>query len=440
MSKIIIIVFLVASILGILFWKFGWPYLTGASQPKEVTLTYWGLYDDEAIVKPLLDDYHLSHPNVRVNYVKQSLTNYRSRLQTQLQAGTGPDLFWTNNAWLPMMIYDSAPLPSSVMSLGDFSKTFYPAAKASLANQNQIYGLPLEIDGLALYYNEDLLKGVNVSPPTSWTDFVNDAKKMTVPDQYGQIQTSGAAMGTATNVAHWSEIVAMLFMQQPSADLSKPDNSYGGDVLRFYTNFVTNPQDKTWDVTLPSSLQMFEQGRLAFYFGTAREATMIKQANPNLHFKVATVPVLPQSKQVSYADFWAVAVSNRSANQAAAWDFANYLTSPRAQQLLAQEKTQAGGFGQPYPRVDMAGLLASDPFLNPFVVQGPNYQSWYLNSDTQDAAINDEIVALYAKAVQSVLGGGNPQDSLHNISGDLTKTIDKYFHLGVTPVESNTIF
>ena len=64
-----------------------------------------------------------------------------------------------------MLIDDLAALPTNVMNATDFKKNFYPIAAEQLTSSNKIMGVPLMYDGLALYYNKEMLKSANAEPP-----------------------------------------------------------------------------------------------------------------------------------------------------------------------------------------------------------------------------------------------------------------------------------
>ncbi len=178
MKKIIIIALSLAIILGFLFWKFG-PNIFQKSGPKgPAELTYWGLWEEENLVKPLILQFESQNPNIKVNYVRQSSVNYKSRVQTQVREATGPDVFRIHNSWIPMFEADLYPAPADVFTMDEFGNTFYPVAKDSLVKNNQILAAPMEIDGLALYYNEDILAGVGGQVPKSWQEFINTAVKI----------------------------------------------------------------------------------------------------------------------------------------------------------------------------------------------------------------------------------------------------------------------
>lgn len=423
MKKVIIIVLLLAIVLGFLFWKFA-PVIFEQKPKGPVTLTYWGLADEEGLIKPLISTFESQNPNIKVEYTKQNLTHYRTRVITQIQEGVGPDVFKIHNSWLPMLKDHLAPAPKDVFTLAEYKDSFYPVAISSFVRGENIYGAPTEIDGIALYYNEEMLAGVG-KPPKNWREFIDTAIKMTVRDTNGQIQTAGASLGTASNVDHWPEILGLLILQQPGASLETPSTASTAEVLRFYTGFVTDPRKKTWDVNLPSSTQMFAQGKLGYYFAPSWRAHELRIMNPNLKFKVIPVPQL-SSFQAGWASFWSEAVSKTSKNPKEAWIFAKFLTSADAQRLFYQEASKVRLFGKPYSRIDMTAELYNDPIIGAYVSQGPIYKSWYLSSNTQDGGINDDMIKHFENGVNAVLSGTDAQAALQTVSGGVRAVLDQY--------------
>src|SRR3989344_3918085 len=313
MKKVIIIVLSLAIILGFLFWRFGPSISFFKSKPQgPITLTYWGLWEDDNLIKPLITQYQQQNPNINVSYVRQSSINYRTRVQTQIREGVGPDIFRIHNSWLAMFETDLAPAPADIYSLVDYQSIFYPVAVDSFVKNNQIYAAAMEVDGMALFYNEEILNGVGGKVPKNWQEFIDNATKMTVKDAAG-IKTAGAALGATGNVDHWSDILGLLLLQQPGVDLNNVATEKTAEVLSFYTGFVTDPKRKTWDVNLPSSTQMFASGRLGFYFAPSWRAHELRAINPSLKFKVIPVPQL-SGKTTGWATFWGEAVSAKSKN------------------------------------------------------------------------------------------------------------------------------
>ena len=428
MGKIIAIVLALSLVLGFAFWKFS-PNFSGNTQTGPVNLTIWGLWDNDSFIKTAIADYQKTHQNINISYKYQPSINYRTRVQTQILAGQGPDIFEIHNTWLPMFLQNPylSPMPDSVMGFDEYNKTFYPVSIANFTKDKKIYALPFEIDGLALFYNEDILKAAGVNPPRYWSDFIDSAVKMTVKDTDGTIKTAGAAIGTTTNVDYWSDILGLLLVQQPGVVLEHPDSQLAADVVTFYTSFITNPARKTWDVTLENSTQAFVEGKLAYYFAPSTMVNSIKQQNPNLNFKVIPVPQLPDHSSVAWANYWGLTVSSNSQYPKEAWDFLKFLTSASEEKALYTQSLQGKLIGQPYSRVDLQNDLLGDPFGGAFVYQGPFYRSWYLSSNTNDAGLNDEMIANFQTAVNSVLQQNtDPLSALQAITPQVNTTMDKY--------------
>lgn len=419
-------VIILAIISGIIFWQSGFNIFnrTTPTNNQEIELVFWNIGEDEKIYRAVLDAYHQAHPQVKIKYVKQSATNYRTRLQTQLRASQGPDLFIIHQSWLPMFKGDLAIAPETIYPFSTFEKNFYPVISKSLTIDKKIYAAPLFLDGLVLFANEDILKAAGVTVPKNWQEFIEIAKKLTVKNSSGQIQTSGAAMG-AFNVDFWPEIVSLLFFQQPEGDLSSPGNKDGAEVLQFFTNFIIDPRLKIWDVNLPSSTTMFVSGKLAFYLAPSRMSQQIKNISPNLNFKIYPVPQL-SSDQANLATFWAVAISGRSSFSREAWQFLEYLTSEEGVSLINQSKLADQQSLLPAAQTGFSQSQINDPYLKPVLEQALSYQTWYLNSQTEDAGINQAMIDLYQGAIMAVLGGQNAQTTLQNITPGIGEVLGKY--------------
>src|SRR3990167_7701329 len=174
--------------------------LNKKEDPGPVTLTYWGLWEEDSLIRPIIEEYQTLNPNVKINYERKSSLNYRTRVQAQIQEGVGPDVFRIHNSWLPMFINNNflAPSPATIFTISEYKTLFYPVALEAFTQGGSIYASPLEVDGLALFYNEELLNNVGGKVPKNWQEFIDTANKMTVKDADG-IKTAGAAVGTASN-------------------------------------------------------------------------------------------------------------------------------------------------------------------------------------------------------------------------------------------------
>jgi len=371
---------------------------------SKVTLTYWGLWEDAAVMQPIIADFERLNPTINVQYIKEDPTDYTTRLLTRIQNGSGPDIFRFHPSWMPMIQPVLLPLPDSILTKQQFTQEYYPVIQKDLTKNGAIYGIPLYIDTLALFTNNDLLKKANVQVPNNWTDFVNASRSLTAKDANGKIQTAGAAIGTYNNILHAPSLLSLLFLQN-GVDMSNVSNSKKNisDALTFYTSFAQGGSS-IWDSTLDPSLTAFAKGNLAMFFGYSWDVFGIKALNPNLSFAISPVPHLP-GRTMTVASYFAEGISVKTKYQKESLLFFKYLTQNDTLQKLYAEEARTRLFGELYPRSDMASLLTSNTLISPFISQAPNAQSSLFVGETKDQAYNAPMNQYLGNAVNAVLNG-----------------------------------
>lgn len=397
------------------------PLFSGS---KQVALTYWGLWENNTTTQTMINDFQTQHPNITVQYIKQSPRQYRERLQAAIARGEGPDVFEFHNTWVPILRNELSPAPATAMTAAEFSSTFYPVASADLVGGASVYGMPMMIDGLGLYYNVDLLSTAGVTPPTTWPELLDVVPKLTVRTDT-QIQKSAIALGTTGNVENFSDIIALMMMQN-GAKLISPTGKEAEDTLTFYRKFA-NPSDPvyTWSDTMDNSVYAFATGKVAMMIAPSWRAFDVKQINPNLNFKVVGVPQLP-GNTINWASYWVEGVSTKSKNAVAAWTFVKYLTSRDTVTKLYAEEAKARLFGEPYARVDLASSLAGDPYVGTYISEAPTAKSFPLSSRTFDNGINDKLIKYLTDAVNAVGQGTAPTQALDTMSQGFTQVLGSY--------------
>ena len=395
---------------------------TGTSKStSSITLTYWGLWEPTAILQEVLTDFESSHPGVKVNYQMQSYQDYRDRLQNAIAQNRGPDVFRFNAAWTPMLQNELSPMPDTVYNAAEFSSTFYPAAAQMLTMNSKIDGVPLMYEGLALLYNDDALRAADAQPPKTWHDLKDLATKLTIRSG-DKIQRAGMAIGNATNVDNFSDILALLIFQN-GGDPSNPTSQNVSDALTFYTNFMKT--DKVWDDSLPNSTMAFARENVAMIMVPSWRIHDIKALNPNLKFTVIPVPQLTSTK-VTFANFWAEGVSSQSNYKTESWQLLKYMSSADVLRKLYSSASKNRAFGELYPRVDMAGELASDPYANAYLSDAPYAKGWYMSSATHDNGLNDEIIKYYQDAVTAMLGNTDAPTALGTVAQGVSQILRQY--------------
>jgi len=398
--------------------------VTKVAQPKEVTITYWGLWENDTTVRGMISEFEAKNPKIKVQYIKQSPKQYRERLQSAINRGEGPDAFRFHNTWVPMLHNQLAPVPTTVMTPQDFSSTFFQIVSTDLMAGSTIFGIPMMIDGLGLYINQDLLATAGVTAPVTWTDVLNMVPKLTVKNGTA-IVTSAIALGTTGNVEHFSDILALMFLQN-GANLTTITGKEAEQTLIFYRKFA-DPSDPlyTWSDGMDNSISAFAAGRVAMILAPSWRAHDIALINPQLRFNVVPVPQLP-GNSVAWASYWAEGVSTKSKSQAQAWEFVKYLTGREATARLYTDSAKTRLFGEPYARVDLANSIQDDPYAGAYVKQALFARSFPLASRTFDNGINDKLIKYLEDAVNAMVAGGSPTQVLQTASSGFRQVLSSY--------------
>lgn len=393
-----------------------------------VALEYWGLWEDPQVIQPLIDDYKRLNPNITINYQKMDQINYREKLLTRAAEGQGPDIFRFHNTWTPSIKDVLSPLPASVMPVSDYEKTFYPVTKDDLKIGDNYYGLPLEIDGLILVYNDDLFKKAGLSaPPRTWEEVISYATKLSVKNASGKIVTSGIAMGSTSNVEHWSDVIGLMMLQS-GIDINNFNSQEGQGIVESFLRFKEDSSDnKVWDDYISdNSITAFIEGKVAMILVPSWEIIVIKQNNPDIKLKTATLPSLPGVSQVGLASYYVEGVSKYSKNQLEAWKFLNFLVQKENMTKMYETASKLRVFGEPYSRIDLASTLAQNQYLSAVVEQARYMKSIPLVSRTYDNGLNDGIIKYVENAINSRANGTNTGEALKTAQTGIDQVLKKF--------------
>jgi len=388
---------------------------------EPITLTWWGVYDDKSNFSEIIADYTAVHPNVSIDYRKLRLEEFQSELLDALAEDRGPDIVTLHNTWLGQYLPKLEPLPATTkmayqttqkslgikeetvievretnaITVGQLKNSFVDVVSNDVVRDGKIYGLPLSIDTLVMFYNKDLFNNAGIPlPPTNWSELQEYVKRLTFQDNQGNLTQSGVAVGTADNVENNFDILSLLMMQngaamtinQAATFYAVPpggDKTYnpGPEALRFYTDFATPTKEVyTWGSTMPNSLDAFAQGKVGIIFGYNHDISYIEaRRQGKLNYGIAKMPQIPGRSEMNYASYWVQAVTKKSKNINAAWDFIQFMTQSTQAKKYLTKTTQPTAL-----RSLVEEQLANDQ-LNIFASQVLTSTSWYHGSDVQVA-------------------------------------------------------
>jgi multiple sugar transport system substrate-binding protein len=403
------------------------------SDPKEltpVTLDVWRVFDGSDSFSAIMTAYRAANPQVSINYRKLSYDEYRREIIAALAEGRGPDIMSIHNTWMKEWQPLLAPAPATVRvpvavergtlrteivyetqdkpgpTLAALRDSYVdavfqdvvltaPQSDPRLPPAARIYGLPMALDTMALFYNRDLLSNAGIAQPArDWQSFQEHVKKLTRLDETGAIIQSGAALGTADNVERPSDILSLLMLQNGAAMTDQngqavfdkiPSELAGRtlppsvEALVFYTDFA-NPEKEvySWNDKMPPALDAFAAGQTAYFFGYSYHIAQIRNLSKDrLNFGIAPFPQITGNEPVSYANYWIEAVSKDSPDQDQAWDFLMFATDPeRVQPYLDMTR-------KPTAHRALLSKQLEDLDLSSFAAQAPSAENWYHGTDAQ---------------------------------------------------------
>lgn len=374
------------------------PGLT-REEPKEIEINFLGV-DEARVWRPIIEKYREEFPYIKINYQKANRGDYEQILLNRLAADnplsgqTGPDIFMFHSAWLPKHFDKLAPATGEQFNANRFESLFPAVAVQDFAPDGVVFASPLYIDTLALYYNKNLFdEGGVASIPKTWLKFQETIEKLNWP--------AAAIGGSSNSISKASDLLNNILLQSgaPMTDQYFSRAMFGNqgrNAFGFYLSFV-NPENEfySWNDQQPLDINLFSRGKLPVVFHYKQLTDWLVVNNPALNFGVASMPQ-PSSLQsrVSYADYFGLAVSNKSSQSEASWNFIKFITTnPEVSQIYLSSTNRS-----PALRSVIQQLIKEQP-SNPFPRQSLIARSWPRVDDIG-------IKRIFNQAIQKVLAGG----------------------------------
>lgn len=412
----------------LLVFGFGCKGLSATQQAaiRPITLNYWTVFDNVSALNKVVSEYKAERPYVTINIRQVRYDEFDKLFVNALADDVAPDITSMHVRWLhkyqnrlsPMpastkmgslqvtnsitkdtqVVFDTFPLPTLDSIKRDYLGT---VADDAIINK-QVFGLPLTVDSLAIYYNKDLLdKAGFPEPPKDWTEFVEAVKRITKIDKDGTIIQSGTSLGTGKNIENSFDIVSALMLQNGvtmsgssggvsfSGGLDKNSPTHPAlQALNFYTDFARPTKEVySWNDSQSSAFDAFVRGKTAFYFGFAYDYDRIKSRAPDLNIEIMPLPQLNTTAPSNVANYWIQSVVKKSKNQNEAWDFIRFMSDPN------RIKKYADTVHQPSALRIHVKAQQTDPIIAPFSAQILVAKNWYRGKDidTAQSAFNTMI-------------------------------------------------
>lgn len=305
---------------------------------------WWEPEMPDGALQKIIDDFEVANPGVEVELLSQPYASVQTQMTSGAAAGNLPDVVGLDGAWVNALYKQGALADlSSLMAESGFDSA---TLRDSVDYDGSTYMVPFVNFAYPLFTNDAILEEAGVEqPPTTWTEFVDAAKKISAIEgvsptvmPLGTTDSSGAR-----DILSWAWVTggSMVKDGQPAL-VDNPEVTGAVDLWRgLIDEGLVLPGYATMQEG--DKLSNFANGRVGMMVnGLTIVSTLLNDA-PDLEFTVSAQPVedgFTGTPGMLYAS-WGVGVSEGSPNKEAAWKLVQYLLDP---EVNASMSLMANGF------------------------------------------------------------------------------------------------
>ncbi len=319
------------------------PSIKDPSSPTTITFQTWQTPNTGAKALLLLAaQFHQIHPNITVKFQSVPAEQAQTKLTAQIAGGNPPDVAYMDTGTVGAFAPRGALVnlePYIAKSKGAVRKDYVPVFRSMVSYQDQMYGLPIDGESTALFYNTKLFKQAGIThPPKTWAEEQADAAKINDPAK----KISGFALFATQGETsyYWYPFLYQAGGSQTNADgqrrgVCEPRGHQGRELLHRHEQVLRSQPVGVELVGCPRELRQRQdrhvhgrsvvRGRDDLRTSRRRPATW---ASAPLPTETAGSPCATTIA----GD--ALVIPSGSHNQDAAWKWIEFLSAPRNMALL----------------------------------------------------------------------------------------------------------
>ena len=291
---------------------------------------------------PVLDAFTKAFPAIKVDSQPTPGGNsYYQKLLTMMAGGVPPDAF-------TLALNELAPLQgkSALAPLDDFAsqsgsngldkQDIVPGILEAASLQGHLYGLPMNLDTQAMYYNTDLFKKAGVGTPTADWSWENEWLKAAEALTTG----SGAQKQFGAILPPWQIIIWANGGDILSSDEKKcvMDQAPATQAIQFLEDlrFKYHVAPQVTDLQTENSNDLFNTGRVGMNFSQSSQiGRLVVTWKAKVPWEVAPLPK-GSAGPANVMTFTSLGIAKSSKSAQDAWTFNRFLVSPESVKLWVQ--------------------------------------------------------------------------------------------------------
>lgn len=377
---------------------------------EKVILTIWeGEFQKEEVLKEYIKVFNAKYPHIQIEYDIKSSDQYISLLNTALQSGEAPDLFWTHGTKtdnLPNLVKEGYVYDMS----GDLDFSEYEEAGSIAPSvcfvDGKIYCTPAaSIDTRVTYYNEDIFRERGYEIPATLEDFEALCDRI-IADGMVPLSLGGASQWAnlfmldpiiAAVSPEWMEKACRGEGRLDDPEIKKAYGTFVDWVKRGYfgSDFLSSSED--------AQFLAFATGKAVMTTTGTWNCTTIRSLNPDLKlgvFKIGTSEGVHHMVATPNSGY---SVYSGSPHLEEAVLFCQFLTSLEGQQIFIDK------FGA-VP--ELPQLTSEDPVYKEMgKIDGKVFGSWYDNILNRPAKEGQDLRKLWEETCTDLLAGVEPLEA-----------------------------
>jgi multiple sugar transport system substrate-binding protein len=396
------------------------------SSKTTIVLGYYALPGDpEKVMKQLIADFQVKHPDIQVVTQVSPYEEFFQKLKTQVAANKAPDVWLSDGVFVPAYAERGVLKELTPWIDRDLQRKDYLMVESHMDNDGKIWAFPQGLQVLVLYYNKKLFDEAKLAYPTKdWTldDLLKAAKKLTKSKKgNGQIDQYGFTVGLEIT-GSWYPVIKQFggMLLDKTLTKSEINNPQTIQAIQYMCDLINKEKvaPSLADITsLGLSTNLFPSQAVAMQYGLYGRS--IAANNSHVDYDVEMIPKGPGGRVVpAIANAWVIFNKSSPEKQAAAWEWIKFYSGKEPQLTWAKlgeaipinrEVAYSDAFlGIPTPPHNRKAFLDSLQYAHTMDVNGC-WEEW---TDAFSAALEPALngkadakttAALADKNVQEVL-------------------------------------
>ena len=315
---------------------------SGSASGGQVTVEMWDYLSGETAndsINAAIAEFEKANPDIKVKRTTFAFADLSKSILQGSVGGQVPDVAVVDV--VDNQNFASLGMLKDLSNDGINKSDFFEGPWSSVVYEGKTYGIPLNSNNLALYYNKQMLKDAGVEVPTDWASLKEVAKKTTKGDVKG-IAISAVKSESAT-------FQILPFVWQTGGDLKDYATS-GATALAYLRGLIDDGSmsEAVTNYTQEDARTQFITGKSAMMINGPWElATLTKDAQ----FDWDVAPLPKDKRAATSMGGENVVVMNGAKQSDAAVKLAKYLTSAEGAKIYCD------GSGQLSSRPDLKGKL-----------------------------------------------------------------------------------